>query len=114
MKAVVVLALCLVACTKAAPPAKPPPIALASADQCNQIYSRCISIQIAELGVETSSELEFQTAAKLLDNEMRESGASERFFNSCMSSTNVDQAACMMGAISFKEMHRCALVFASK
>ena len=107
----VVIAALLMACAKT-PPAK---VALASADDCNSVYSRWLSIgAVSEIGADPSSEIEMKAAVDLLDKDKRSDGAADRFFNSCITTMNTDQAACMLHAITFDELHQCAKMYATK
>ena|SRR5271166_4399479 len=84
-------------------------------DDCTRVYSRWLSIgAVVEYGADPESQIEMSAAIKILGEAKREDGAEARFYNSCTRTMNTAQAACMMHAETFNQLHTCARMYTNK
>lgn len=107
--------LALVACAHNVPPPKAPAPQAVAAD-CDKVYTNLVTIAIKEnFGPpEQLNDLQKFVASAIVQSHFQESGATEKFYNSCLSHANTDQTNCMASATNLDAVRLCAKTYETK
>lgn len=111
-------ALSLVACAHSVPPAKAP-APKATALDCDKVYNNLINIAVKDNFVSDAdggklNDLQRMVAVAIVQQTFQESGATERFYNSCLNTANTDQTDCMAKAQTIDAVRLCAKTYETK
>lgn len=111
---VVALVLLSVACAKNTPPPKAPAPQAVAAD-CDKVYANLVEIAVKENFAAADggklNDLQKMVAMAIVQQTFQESGATERFYNSCLTTANTEQTDCMSKAANIAAVRLCAKTY---